>query len=64
MKYFLSLLFILPMAVLNGQQVDGKYLKGLKPRAIGPAGMSGRVTSDLILVESKSLAINGHLNLI
>lgn len=34
--------FLLP---LSAQKVDMKQLQGLKPRSIGPAGMSGRVTA-------------------
>lgn len=36
--------------VIAGQPLDMKRLQGLKPRAIGPAGMSGRVTAiDVVL---------------
>ena len=40
---FLFLLFILPFA--EAQKIDVEQLKGLKIRNIGPAGMSGRVTT-------------------
>jgi photosystem II stability/assembly factor-like uncharacterized protein len=40
MLMMLWLLFPLP-----GQKLDMKQLQGLKPRSIGPAGMSGRVTA-------------------
>ena len=36
---------MLSLLLANAQSVDSKYLKGISPRAIGPAGMSGRVTS-------------------
>jgi photosystem II stability/assembly factor-like uncharacterized protein len=40
-----SFIFFLPMLLL-GQQVDlSKTFKNLKPRNIGPAGMSGRITA-------------------
>jgi len=32
-------------SLLSAQQLDLEKLKGLKPRAIGPAGMSGRITA-------------------
>lgn len=40
----LMLLFILPL-VMMGQSINMDMLKGFSPRSIGPAGMSGRVTS-------------------
>ncbi len=33
------------ITLLHGQNLNMELLKGMKPRAIGPAGMSGRVTS-------------------
>ena len=45
-KIFISALFILFIVpLLNGQKVDMDLFQGLKPRNIGPAGMSGRVTA-------------------
>lgn len=38
------LLGLLPL-LLNAQALDTKWFKGIKPRNIGPAGMSGRVTA-------------------
>mgnify|MGYP000922959317 FL=1 len=32
-------------SIITAQQIDIEKLKGLKPRAIGPAGMSGRITA-------------------
>lgn len=56
MKKILSLLlsafFIL---TLSGQELDMDYLKNYKVRSIGPAGMSGRVTS--IAVENRNPAV-------
>ncbi len=41
-----SLLILLLTSFLGGaQQIDVEKLKGMKPRAIGPAGMSGRITA-------------------
>jgi len=39
------LLLILISTLSFGQKLDMDKLKGMKPRAIGPAGMSGRITS-------------------
>ena len=41
---FFCLLTALPF-VLDAQALDTKWFKGVKPRNIGPAGMSGRVTA-------------------
>jgi photosystem II stability/assembly factor-like uncharacterized protein len=50
MKYFLRLVLVLAGTLLLasvsiGQTVDMSLFKGMKPRSIGPAGMSGRVTA-------------------
>jgi len=42
-KLFLILVFI--TLTLQGQQIDIKKMAGMSPRAIGPAGMSGRITA-------------------
>ncbi|RMD48247.1 MAG: hypothetical protein D6830_07215, partial [Ignavibacteria bacterium] len=44
MKKLLAFLLV-GIIQISGQQIDSKYLKGISPRSIGPAGMSGRVTS-------------------
>ncbi len=41
----LLLLFIFISTCVFSQQLDIKKLKGMKPRAVGPAGMSGRITA-------------------
>ena len=42
----ITLLFcLLPLHNASSQQIDMQKLKGMQPRNIGPAGMSGRVTS-------------------
>ena len=41
----LILALILLSTTLYAQQIDIKKLKGLAPRSIGPAGMSGRITA-------------------
>ncbi len=45
MKHIFLLLFIVISASLSAQQLTNDILKDLKPRNIGPGGMSGRVTS-------------------
>jgi len=37
--------FVLLTSILHAQQIDIKKLKGMHPRAVGPAGMSGRITA-------------------
>ncbi len=46
-KKILLLIFVLPvlLAHLQAQKVDMSLFQGIKPRSIGPAGMSGRVTA-------------------
>ena len=40
-----SILLIWTVAPLNAQQIDASLFDALKPRNIGPVGMSGRVTA-------------------
>ena len=44
MKKITFLVFLIASAI-SAQQLDIKKLKGMNPRAIGPAGMSGRITA-------------------
>ena len=44
MKKIVLLFFLLSLA-LNAQNIPIEKLKGIKPRSIGPAGMSGRITA-------------------
>ncbi len=45
-KYLLSIILLTGMTTVFAQTVDlAKHFKSLKPRNIGPAGMSGRVTA-------------------
>ena len=44
-KTFLSAAMILIAAIVSGQKTDMSLFSGIKPRNIGPAGMSGRVTA-------------------
>jgi len=45
MKKLLSILFLLATTVLFSQEFSMDLVKNMKPRNIGPGGMSGRVTS-------------------
>ena len=45
MKKLLSLLFLLSTTILFSQEFSMDLVKNMKPRNIGPGGMSGRVTS-------------------
>lgn len=45
MKYNLYTLIMLLSTVLMAQKLDMEALKNMKPRNIGPAGMSGRITA-------------------
>ena len=44
-KYLLLLSFCISLGSLYAQKLDMKLMNDLKPRNIGPAGMSGRVTA-------------------
>ena len=54
----LSLLLVLPMG-LHSQKLDMDLVPGLKPRNIGPAGMSGRVTSIDVVLSDPSVIYLG-----
>jgi photosystem II stability/assembly factor-like uncharacterized protein len=41
----LTLVVVLTGLVCYGQKLDMEKMKGMKPRSIGPAGMSGRITT-------------------
>ncbi|MDG2073134.1 MAG: hypothetical protein P8J28_00895, partial [Polaribacter sp.] len=45
MKKLLSLLFLLTTTLMFSQEFSMDLVKNMKPRNIGPGGMSGRVTS-------------------
>ena len=53
MKKSLSILFILASSLLFSQEFSMDLVKNMKPRNIGPGGMSGRVTT-IDVVESNS----------
>ncbi|NER18531.1 WD40/YVTN/BNR-like repeat-containing protein [Spongiivirga citrea] len=45
MRNLLTFLFICLTLISSAQEINTNYLKNLKPRNIGPGGMSGRVTA-------------------
>jgi photosystem II stability/assembly factor-like uncharacterized protein len=56
----LSTLFMLGIAVVvMGQKLDMDKLKGIKPRAIGPAAMSGRITAVDAVVSNPDIIYAG-----
>jgi len=59
MKYFFTV-FLLSIATLGyNQKLDMNLLKDLKPRNIGPAGMSGRVTAIDVVNDSPDIMYVG-----
>ncbi|MDT0552470.1 WD40/YVTN/BNR-like repeat-containing protein [Urechidicola vernalis] len=50
MKKIISLAMLLSVAFISAQELSMDLLKNMKPRSIGPGGMSGRVTAiDVVL---------------
>ncbi|WP_235689715.1 WD40/YVTN/BNR-like repeat-containing protein [Fulvivirga lutea] len=45
MKYIITIALAFTMSLATGQKLDMEFMNDLKPRSIGPAGMSGRVTA-------------------
>jgi len=58
MKKFI-LFFLLTPFLIFSQQLDLEKLKNLKPRSIGPAGMSGRVTAIDVVIKKPSIIYIG-----
>lgn len=56
-KFLLALLFT--TAMVQSQQIDMEKLKGFKPRSIGPAGMSGRITAVDVVNEHPNIIYVG-----
>ena len=54
----ITLSFIITLSLL-GQQLDMEKIKDLKPRSIGPAGMSGRVTAIDVVLNDPSIIYIG-----
>jgi len=55
----LFLLILVSATFIYGQKFNRKYLEGLKPRNIGPAGMSGRVTTIDVVEKNKDIIYVG-----
>ena len=55
------LILISLCAIIPGwsQKIDMEKLKGMKPRAIGPAGMSGRITAIDAVVSNPDIIYAG-----
>ncbi len=59
MKQLLTLLSLFIVVCLHGQNLDMKLLENMKARAIGPAGMSGRITAIDAVVENPDVIYVG-----
>ena len=58
--FFLSALFLMfSLSPGFGQQVDMTLLKSMKPRNIGPGGMSGRVTTIDVVAKNTEIIYAG-----
>ena len=55
---YLSLLVLISFSVV-AQPLNMDKLKGMKPRSIGPAGMSGRITAIDAVVASPDIILCG-----
>src|SRR5690606_4107781 len=58
MKFLLCFITLLPLLVV-GQKYDSTLFDGLRMRQIGPAGMSGRVTSIDVVLSNPSVMYVG-----
>ena len=61
MQRYLFPFLILMIGSLSAQEVDMSIFHGMKPRNIGPAGMSGRVT-DIEVVLNDVDNMNKYIN--
>ncbi|MFZ9981699.1 MAG: WD40/YVTN/BNR-like repeat-containing protein [Cyclobacteriaceae bacterium] len=61
MKRLITLIyvFMLFLSPVTGQQLNMEKLKGIKPRSIGPAGMSGRITAIEAVVSNRNIIYAG-----
>jgi len=53
------LIFALSVFLAHAQTLDMEKLKGIKPRSIGPAGMSGRITAIDAVVNNRNIIYAG-----
>lgn len=59
MKKTVLLLFVLTSLLASAQKPDLSLFKNMKPRSIGPAGMSGRVTSVEGVINNEDMIVIG-----
>ncbi len=59
MSFRLIILFIVVAFSARAQKLDMEKLKGMKPRSIGPAGMSGRITAIDAVVSNPDIIYAG-----
>ncbi|MEO1049654.1 MAG: hypothetical protein AAFX87_03490 [Bacteroidota bacterium] len=57
--FILSLLVLVLSVPVTAQKLDMDKLKGIKPRSIGPGGMSGRVTSIDVVLDNPDIIYVG-----
>lgn len=57
--YFTFLFAVICTYALYAQKLDMEKLKGMKPRAIGPAGMSGRITAIDAVISNPDIIFAG-----
>ena len=57
--YFFLLLLTGLISAADAQTLDMEKLKGIKPRSIGPAGMSGRITAIDAVVSNRNIIYAG-----
>ena len=56
---FIAILSLMFSVTLSAQQLNMKTLSELKPRSIGPAGMSGRVTAIAVNQKNQNIMFIG-----
>ena len=59
MKKHLSFLFILASSFIVSQELSMNLLKNMRPRSIGPGGMSGRVTAIDVVLKNTDIMYTG-----
>ncbi|MEM6643293.1 MAG: hypothetical protein AAF616_09960 [Bacteroidota bacterium] len=59
MKYIIQLSFLAASFLAVGQKIDMALFEQIKARSIGPAGMSGRITSIDVLTENPDIIYAG-----
>lgn len=59
LRFFILSVAIISAFVLHAQKLDMEKLKGMKPRAIGPAGMSGRITAIDAVISNPDIIFAG-----